>query len=294
MPALPPHMSLDRLRELTLAAHPEFSGARFTALADGWDSVALDIDGEFIVKFPREADAEAALRREVALLSVIAPRVTMPVPAMKLFEAPVPHTLHAKLKGISLDPEAYAKTSEATRSTIGEQLGLFYAELHAIDSGLFRTAGAQPVEAWFDAPTIRDRAMPLLPPDLRAWADRALDLWANLPPDPYGVTYGFFDGHGWNLAFDPQHGRLNGVFDFGDSGFGPLHQEFIYSNLIAPDVTARIVTSYERHTGRKLDRERILLLSDIHRLWEIAVECEDSESVAIMLAEARSWVERRA
>src|SRR5919106_64050 len=62
---------------------------------------------------------------------------------------------------------------------------------------------------------------------------------------PYGTTYGFFDGHGWNMAFDHTTNRLNGVYDFADSGFGPLHQEFIYTNLIARDLTARIVAEYE-------------------------------------------------
>ena len=46
---------------------------------------------------------------------------------------------------------------------------------------------------------------------------------AAMPPDPLGTVYGFFDGHGWNMAFDHARGRLNGIFDFGDSGFGPLH-----------------------------------------------------------------------
>lgn len=290
MPDIPVHMSLERLRELTVAGHPQFANARFTILADGWDSVALDIDDRYIIKFPRDTDAEAALQREVVLLSVIAPRVLMPVPRMGLHDIPVTHTIHAKLPGSALDPAAYAKVPETMRAEIGERLGLFYAQLHAIDPDLFANAGAGPVQEWLDAETIRTRIEPHLPAGLALWAEKALDQLAQLGPDPHGITYGLFDGHGWNMAYDAAQNRFGGVFDFGDSGFGPLHQEFIYSNLIAPELTERIVASYERHSRRTLNRARITLLTDIHHLWEIAEEHENAEGMAAMIEATTAWV----
>ena len=290
MPEIPAHMSLERLRELTVAGHPQFAGARFTILADGWDSVALDIDDRYIIKFPRHEVAEQSLRREVLLLSVIAPRVLMPVPVMDLHDIPVAHTIHAKLPGRALAPAAYDKVPESMRAEIGERLGQFYAHLHAINPDLLANAGAGPVQEWLDAETIRHRIAPHLTPALARWAEEALEKLELLGPDPHGITYGLFDGHGWNMAHDVAQNRFGGVFDFGDSGFGPLHQEFIYSNLIAPDLTARIIDSYERHSGRTLDRDRILLLTDIHRLWEIAEEHENPEGMAAMLEAAQAWV----
>ncbi|PXA97453.1 aminoglycoside resistance protein [Nostoc sp. 3335mG] len=285
-------MSLPALRALTVAAHPQFAASRFALMADGWDSVALDVDDHFILKFPRRAEGETALRREVALLGVIRPRVALPVPDMHFFAAPVPHTLHRKLPGTALDPEAYARVPEAMRAEIGESLGRFYAQLHAIDPHLMRMAGAGPVQEWLDPEIIRARIAPLLPARLSAWADETLERGARLGPDPHGIAYGFFDGHGWNMAYEATDRRL-GIFDFGDSGFGPLHQEFIYSNMIDPDLTARIVASYERHSGRHLDRARIGLLTDMHKLWEIAEAHEDSASVPLMLAAAESWIRQR-
>lgn len=293
MPEIPVHMSLERLRELTVAGHSQFAGARFTILADGWDSVALDVDNRYIIKFPRHEVAEQSLRREVLLLSVIAPRVLMPVPRMDLHDIPVTHTIHAKLPGRALDPATYAKVPESMRAEIGERLGQFYAHLHAIDADLLANAGAGPVQEWLDAETIRRRIEPHLPPALAPWANKALEKLASLGPDPHGITYGLFDGHGWNMAYDPVQNRFGGVFDFGDSGFGPLHQEFIYSNLTSPDLTERIVASYEQHTGRELDRARITLLTDIHRLWEIAEEHENAEGMAAMIQAAEAWFAMR-
>lgn len=110
-----------------------------------------------------------------------------------------------------------------------------------------------------------------------------------MPPDPYGNVYGFFDGHGWNMAFDHAQARLNGIYDFADSGFGPLHQEFIYSNFISHDLTARIVSAYEMLTGRRLDRRRIAILTGFHRLSELAELADDPANVEQMIQSAATW-----
>lgn len=44
---------------------------------DGWDSLVLDLDGEWIVRFPRRPEVEQWVEREIALLPELA--VTLPV-----------------------------------------------------------------------------------------------------------------------------------------------------------------------------------------------------------------------
>lgn len=294
MPDLPADMTLDRLSAWARKAHPELEGARFSVLADGWDSVALDVDDRLILKFPRHQLGAEGLRREAAVLAVIRQFVQLPVPDIRLFETPVLHSMHAKLPGVLLLPEVYAGLDEDQRAGLGEALGKFFAQLHAIDKDKFHALGMGEADAWLDAASIRQCAWRHLPEPMRPWADRALNAWADLPPDPYGVTYGHFDAHGWNMAFNPATGQLSGVFDFGDSGFASLHREFVYSTLIDLDLTLRVIAAYERHSGRAIDRERVLLLADIHRLWEIAIEHEDAASVAGMLVEVEHWARVRA
>jgi hypothetical protein len=117
-------------------------------------------------------------------------------------------------------------------------------------------------------------------------AERTVAAWQDLPPDPDGTVYGFFDGHGWNMAFDHHRQQLNGIYDFAGSGFGDLHQEFIYTSFIAPDLTARIITAYEALTGRALDRQRIALLTGVHRLAELA---DDPVHLPAMIRHVADW-----
>jgi Ser/Thr protein kinase RdoA (MazF antagonist) len=285
-------MALETLRAAIIGSFPELSESRFTLLTVGWDCVAVDVDDRLIFKFPRHEAARKRLVSEAGILAVIRPAVTMPVPDLTLHSGPPLLSRHVKLKGEHLLTRQYELMPVEPRERLGAEMALFYAELHSLDDRDMGAAGAGPIKPWLEPEDILRRTWPVLPPGLRLYAERTIAAWQQLPPDPYGTTYGFFDGHGWNMAFDHASNRLNGMYDFADSGFGPLHQDFIYSNFIAPDLTARIVAGYEALTGRALDRERIDLLTGVHRLSELAELADDANHAAAIVQIVADWAAR--
>ncbi|MGQ3210209.1 phosphotransferase family protein [Shinella sp.] len=284
---------LDSYRAIIAHAAPDLADARIRPLPGGWHSKAFEVDGRLVFKFPQGEQAESALRREASILAAVRPHVTMTVPNLRLHEGTPLFSEHRIVPGEHLETVHYEALSEPARQALGTNLARFYAELHALDRATMATAGARPIEHWLDADTIAAKALPLLPRDLHVFAEDTLAGWRALPPDPHGETYGFFDGHGWNMAFDHVAGHLNGIYDFADSGFGPLHQDFIYSNFISPDLTARIADGYERITGRTLNRARIHLLTGVHRLWELAALAEAPEHHATMIDSIAAWARRQ-
>lgn len=285
-----PEASLDTLKATIVTHFPDLAEARYSLLTNGFDSVAVDVDDRLIFKFPRHETARQSLVREVGLLSVIRPAITMPVPDIRLIDGPPVFSHHTKLKGDYLETPYYLRLPEQARDDLAKQLALFYVELHGLDMETMRAAGAIPVEAWMEPDEVRDRALPLLSGELKIKAERIIASWADLPPDPHGVTYGFFDGHGWNLAFDHESNCLSGVYDFADSGFGSLHRDFVYSNFISTDLTERIVTNYEAQSGRALQRERIEVLTGAHRLWELAAAVDEPSRIPFMMDHFAYWV----
>lgn len=282
-------LNAGELRSLITTAFPELTGSVFKLATKGWDSVAVDVDDRLIFKFPLNPHAERALVREAAFLGVIRPSLTMAVPDMRIHDGPPIFSSHSKLRGEHLMTEDYEALPEAARQRLGDDLARFYAELHDLDADRMRALGAGPILPWQSPETVRDKVLPLLPSELTSYAETVIPDFQSLPPDPYGITFGFFDGHGWNMAFDHGQGRLNGVYDFADSGFGPLHQEFIYSNFISPDLTARIVSAYETLTGRQLDRRRIAILTGFHRLSELAELADDPAYIGSKIDSVAAW-----
>lgn len=262
--------ALEEYRRAIVAACPELADATFAILASGWHSTAVEVGGRWVFKFPRGAEAEAALLREAAVLRLVRPAVSLAVPAPQVFAGPPLFSRHEKLPGGYLLGEDYRRLDEPARQGVGDALGRFYAELHRLQPARMRAVGA----------------LPLLPAAWRERAERLVREYAKLPADPLGSIFGFFDGHGWNMAFDSEAGRLNGVYDFADAGIGPLHQEFIYSTFIDADLTERIVAAYERFSGRRLERRRIALLTAAHRLSELAELADEPRHLPDMLAGA--------
>ena len=289
MPASP--FALAELTAIIVDRFPELRNAHFTLLSAGWDSVAVDADDRLIFKFPREPDDEAGLRLEASILRLVRAHVSMPLPRLELIEEPRLFSRHEKIPGEHLVTAQYDALEIEARQDLAEQLGRFYAELHAIDFADAKAAGAGPVDVWPQAEQILRLAWPVLPEHLRRYSERVMAQWAELGPDPYCECYGFFDGHGWNMAFDHGRKRLNGMYDFGDSGIGPLHREFIYSNLVSPDLTERIIGAYENVTGRAIDRERVAILTGTHRLWELAGEAHLPDNVPDLVQSLALWVE---
>jgi aminoglycoside phosphotransferase (APT) family kinase protein len=281
---------LDRYRAAIFRAFPDLAASAFRLLAESWDSMAVEADGRLVFKFPRHEAAARRLRKEAALLAVIRPSVSLSIPDLVLEEGPPLFSRHAKIPGEHLLTAHYAELPEEARRRLAEDLARFHAELHRLDPGRMAAAGAGPVEVWGTAEEIGAKALPALTPELRPIAEHVLSTYDRLPAEPYEAIYGFFDGHGWNMAFDHGRQRLNGIYDFADSGIGPLHQEFIYSSFVSPDLTARLVSAYEELTGRGLDRTRITVLTGMHRLWELAELADDPEHGPTMVRSFADWV----
>lgn len=284
---------LEELRAIIIALQPDLASAPCRLIDSGWDSVAVDVDDRFIFKFPRDAEAEEQLLVEARLLDLVRRHVVMPVPTLEIFEAPRLFSRHAKLRGDHLLPEHYAALSEAQRDRLAREMARFYAQLHAIPIRDAAHAGAEAGDEWPDPAEIRAGIEPYLDTALLAVADRTLDGFAGLPADPHGDVFGFFDGHGMNMAFDHGAGLLNGIYDFGDAGVAALHQEFIHGSITAPDLTARTIAAYEAITGRAICRHRVDLHEGMMRLTELA---EDGEGHAYspMIREATiRWLATR-
>ncbi len=276
-------------RDAIVHAFPELRDAVFRPLTMGWHSLAIDADDRLIFKFPRGEEAERALRREARLLSAVRPHLTMPVPDLELIEGPVPFSRHTKIEGEHLVTEQYERLPATARERLAEALALFYAQLHDLDPAAMREAGATTILPWQSLEDIRSKALPRVPPEHRALCERTIGAYEALGPDPLGTTYGFFDGHGWNMAFDHARQRINGVYDFADSGFGPLHQDFVYAAFISLELTRMIADRYARMTGKPIDTERIGILIGMHRLSELSELADDPHHVAMLRDHLAGW-----
>jgi len=265
----PETADLARYRSLIISRLPQLAGAQFVTLAEGWDSAALEYDG-LIFKFARNDRARARLKREVALLTYLRPRITMPLPQPVLFDGDEPFSQHRAIPGEKLLADDYLMLGEGSRNALATRMAQLYAELHQLPLARMQQAGAVSVDPWMSPEEVLDRALPRLPRGYKGWARKIVAAYRKLTIKGDELVFGYFDGHGWNMAFDFTTGSLNGVYDFADSGFGSRHRDLSYSNWISADLTLRIIDRYEVLTSRTVDRDQVMLYTSALRLAELA------------------------
>lgn len=255
------------LVEAIRAVRPDLADRPMILHGHSWDSEAVEI-GHTIFKFPKREEAIPRLRREARFLALIRPRVRLAVPDMILHETPMLFSEHRTIPGEIIETAGYGALTEAQRQAMGETLAAFYEDLHAIPLAEAIDVGADAKPEWPTADVVLPILAERLPAQMEGYAARAFDAYAALPHED--TIFGYFDGHGWNMAFDHERGVLNGVYDFADAALGPRSREFTYSNLISGDLTERIVFAYSRLTGRSVDLRVVAIRTAVQTLSELA------------------------
>lgn len=217
-------------------------GSQFPALApasaayldEGWDSTVFEVNGTWIFRFPKRAEAEACHDVEWALLPVLAERLPLPVPLPCLRGAaadgyPFRFIGYRKLAGT---PAIDLPLDAVDLDACGRRLGEFLTALHAFPVDEARALGVPepPPEDLFArwrgriVERLADMA-PHLPPALLArtrafLAGPAPAAWHG---PPRLVHYDLGDAH---FLVNRATRRLAGVLDWGDVRIGDAAVDF--------------------------------------------------------------------
>ncbi|MBD0329510.1 MAG: phosphotransferase [Thermoleophilia bacterium] len=194
---------------------PQLQPRHVRAIEDGWDSLVLDLDGDWIVRIPRRAQVRETLVTEIRLLPELGPTLPVPTPRFEQICGDDRAVAYRKVLGDPVD---------VSRTVLGEQLGRVLAALHAF-----------PVE--------RARALGV-PSHDRTWRERyeafVTEVLARAGPLLGGdrpraeATVAEYFGDDANFGFTPRllHAdigpehvlsagdRLTGVIDWGDARIG--------------------------------------------------------------------------
>jgi aminoglycoside phosphotransferase (APT) family kinase protein len=226
--------------ELVRACFPALEFRDVRIVEAGWDSLVLDLDGEWILRFPRRPEVEQWLEREIAVLPELAATLPAAVPCFDLVARNgVVCVGYRKLAG----SPASANVGERT----GEDLGHFLSALHRFPVERARALGVpcfEPV-AWREqfgslSEEFRRRVCPLLTPDER---QRAETVFAQVPELEFVPVLLHAD-------FGPEHvlcrdGGVVGVIDWSDVRVGDAALDLAWClNGTPPEVADAVARTY--------------------------------------------------
>ena len=178
-------------------------------IEEGWDSLVLEVDDDWIVRVPRRAEVREAIRFEARLLSELAPALPVPVPRFEVVEdtEDVFFVAYRKLPGEPLHEPLVPLAAE---------LGRLLGELH----GFRPTVEVQPYLDRIER--FRREVLPLLEHEERRRAEAVLEQ--HRPSANRALVHG--DLGPAHILHDGS--SVTGVIDWSDASLGDPALDFAW------------------------------------------------------------------
>lgn len=242
--------------------------------SQGWDSLAVLVDGRWVERRPRRPEVADQLRRETRLLPWLAPRLPLPVPVPAVVTESPLVVRHALVPG---------RAVESPTAEHGLAIGAFLRALHdspgpeAVRHGLpSATETGDDREATLRR--FRAEVVPMLPAARRARAQTILDAARDLPADT--IVHGDLGPE--HILVEGDH--VSGVIDFGDTHLGDAANDLAWPLYGAPAAfAAAVATAYGRTDSL---RRRALLWHQLGPWHEVTygADIDDAETIRSGLA----------
>ena len=203
----------------------------------GWDSHTVIVEDRWVDRTPQRPDIAPRLRAEAAVLPRLAPLLPLAVPVPVVLESEPLRVRHPIVRGEPCDPEAL--TAEDGR-LVGELLRVLHATPPEVYAGTeVPDAEGARADLLESLDGMRQRVVPLLPPDRRADASALLD--AITEPVDTCLVHGDL-GPAHLLVLD---GHVNGIIDWSDMVVGDPALDFAWTlNGSSPAFADALAAAY--------------------------------------------------
>ena len=227
-------------RERVRAAFPQLEARTVAPIGSGWTVDTYDVDGEWIVQFPRSEYAAERLRSQIRVLPELAAELSAMVPTPIFTDLEIPAMVYHRLQGQPLD--------RAPDGLWPERLGRFLYDLHLMPPEYVelrgRSASAVRAELSTELDEHRATVLPLLEPAEAARFSARFDAF--LERDDYW-RFSACLTHG---DIGPEHvlvsasGDLVGVLDWEELDVGDPVADFAWLMHARPEDAERVLGAY--------------------------------------------------
>jgi len=255
----------------------------------GDDFLVLEVNREWMFRFPRTESAKAVLGYETRFLSAFRELSPLTVPAYEYVGDGL--VGYRKIEGLLLTPKRYSMLGRQAQSRIAQQMGEFLSALHAFPVERARALGLTEEWGGWTARAVRrfsEEVAPLLSAGARRRALALLDQLSALEWEPVVIHGDFYPQD--HVFYDEARQELSGVIDFGDVTLGDAAADF-HSILgdFGAELLKQVLGHYSPEVGQgfvERVKKRVAARPLLHASY--ALEVGPDERFQTCLAEVES------
>ncbi len=218
-------MDSSSARKLIEKCFPQLRIRNSRQIVTGWENLVLEVNQEYVFRFPKYRETEKRLGNEIAFLPTLRRHLSTQIPDYEFIwkgRRKYPHWFggYRKISGVTVQSLPFR---EEWTGPLAAQIASFLKELHRISfRGVrFRNIPRYSPEEWYGSirlqyHRVRRIVYPLLETRLRA---RSEEFWQNLLSEFRDSSFEPTLIHGdlgtENILFDPATVSLSGILDWG-------------------------------------------------------------------------------
>lgn len=248
-------MDVEQYKRAIEKCFPQFKINSVVPVLSGWDNFVLEVNGEYIFRFPKRPASEAQLQKEIRLLRALAETLSVPVPRFELFwnqkeERPGQFVGYRKINGVPLQKE-FVKSPQSFN--LAKQLASFLTELHlfplhkAAQSMVPHMTPGQWRHKYVDLyDQVQRRVYPLLE---KAEVTETTLLWEDYLANKANFRFKPVLLHGdlseEHILCDLDRGVITGIIDWGDACIGDPALDFTWLLDYGSSFVKEVLGSYK-------------------------------------------------
>lgn len=123
------NLSLTRIRQIIQSDFPEIKIKSARLIANGWDNIVVEINGEYIFRFPKKKD-ECRTDVEIKLLKFLKNKISLLIPRIEFFGNKYVYFGYRKIQGVPLTKKILDSLKKEEREKLIFDIANFLFEFH--------------------------------------------------------------------------------------------------------------------------------------------------------------------
>lgn len=237
----------------------------------GWNTVVLDVDDKYIVRFKKDEIFPQAL--EIKILKRSQNKISMPIPKIISIGKQYKYIIYRKLRGVNLSEKIIDSLNRKQYNKFINDIAKFLMQFHnslsiaqAKKMGIKRIKDKENYTKCIKSKLFKN----IKNKDIINFTKQTMLAYKALPDIKENKVVLYNDLHCNNIAFDLKKKKINGIFDFGDVGIEDYQLDFTYFHHFKLKFLEDIATKYQQLTKRKVNLEYVKIYCYINELSDLA------------------------
>lgn len=259
-----------KLLQTIRASFPDLKWKSSRYISVGFDHDVIILDNATIFRFPKDSYSKNLLREEIALLKILAEKITVAVPAYNFIAKDFSCASYPMIIGKGLTEKIYKNLTDNQKNALVSQIAGFLTQLHSVSLAKIKHLNIRERFAETELKQLHKGASKYIYPGLSSKEMAIFETFFNELSSIFKQTHkrvlvhGDFSGDHMIIT---QKNNLSGVIDFTDRAIHDSAFDFVFLWEFGMPFVEKVIAQYSGDKKNILQRSKVY--AEASAIWNM-------------------------